>query len=211
MPGNRREVPEGRFVKFHRRAPGTPSRVAVFPGSFNPPTVAHLALAEAALTLTDEVVFVLPETFPHKDYSGVDFNGRLDLLLGVTQQPRYSVASTAGGLFIDMARDLRPHYGNADLHFLCGRDAAERIVGWDYGEPDTLDRMFRDFGLLVAARDGHYQPPAAYAGSIVPLQLQRDFSEVSATQVRRLVASGGDWRSLIPDSIWGRVPALYRE
>lgn len=198
-------------MKFYRRATGNPHRIAVFPGSFNPPTVAHLALAEAALGLTDEIIFVLPETFPHKDFSGVGFDGRLDLLLGAAADPRYSVASTGGGLFIDMARELRPHYGSStEFHFLCGRDAAERIVDWDYGDPTTLPAMFKTFSLLVAARAGHYEPPVEFAASIAPLQMQRDFSDVSATEVRRLVATGGDWQSLIPASIWGRIPTLYR-
>ncbi len=198
-------------MKFHRRARGTPHRIAVFPGSFNPPTVAHLALADAALALTDEVVFVLPETFPHKTYNGVGFDGRLDLLLGATDKPHFTVASTLGGLFIDMARELRPHYGaEAEFHFVCGRDAAERIVNWDYGDDATLTHMFEAFSLLVAARDGQFEPPSQYAGSIASLEMRRDFSEVSASEVRHLVAAGGDWRSLIPPSIWGRIPLLYR-
>ena len=197
-------------MKFHRRARGVPRRIAVFPGSFNPPTVAHFALAESALAYTDEVVFVLPEALPHKDFSGVGFDARLQLLLAAADHPRFTVASTSGGLFLEMARELQPHYSQASQHFVCGRDAAERIIGWDYGEPGAVDRMFALFSLLVAARDGHYEPPPAYAGSIVSLELPRDFSEVSATEVRRLVAAGGDWRSLIPERIWEQVPELYR-
>ncbi len=197
-------------MKFHRRACGTPKRVAVFPGSFNPPTVAHLALAESALAHAEEVVFVLPESFPHKDFSGVGFEGRLSLLLQAADHPRYSVASTAGGLFVDVAQELQPHYPGARQHFVCGRDAAERIVGWDYGDPEALAKMFSALSLLVAARDGQYQPPAAHAQAIATLQLPRDFSDVSATEVRRRVAEAGEWRSLIPESLWERVWRLYR-
>lgn len=206
-------------MKFHRRASGTPHRVAVFPGSFNPPTVAHLALADKAAQLVDEVIFVLPEVFPHKDFSGVGFDDRLGLLLKVTNgrhfTSHFTVASTQGGLFIDMARELRPHYADAKLHFLCGRDAAERIVGWDYGdgdygEPGMLERMFAEFSLLVAARNGHYEPPAIYAGSIAHLPLERDFGDFSATQVRNLAARNGDLRDLIPAEIVSDVARLYR-
>ncbi len=197
-------------MKFHRRATGTPSRVAVFPGSFNPPTVAHLALAEKATDLVDEVIFVLPEVFPHKDFSGVGFDARLGLLLTVARQPRWSVASTRGGLFIDMARELRPHYAEAKLHFLCGRDAAERIVGWDYGEDSMLERMFAEFSLLVAARNGHFEPPPQYAGSIAQLPLERDYGDFSATFVRSLIAANGDLQDLVPPGILSEVKRLYR-
>ena len=199
-----------RFVKFHRRAPGTPRHLAVFPGSFNPPTQAHVALAQRAIEEMDEVVFVLPEVFPHKDFSGVGFEARLELLLGVARHDRWSVASTAGGLFIDMARELQPHYDGAKLHFLCGRDAAERIVGWHYEGKDALTTMFETFNLLVAARQGHYEPPAEYAAAIARLDLDRDYGEVSATEVRRLLSSGGDWQSLVPPEIQADVLRLYR-
>ena len=42
-----------------------PTRLGVMPGSFNPPTCAHVALAECALTLVDAAVLVLPRVFPH--------------------------------------------------------------------------------------------------------------------------------------------------
>ena len=197
-------------MKFHRRASGTPHRVAVFPGSFNPPTVAHLALAEKTAQLVDEVIFVLPEVFPHKDFSGVGFDDRLGLLLKVAHHSHFTVASTQGGLFIDMARELRPHYADANLHFLCGRDAAERIVNWDYGEPRMLERMFAEFSLLVAARNGHYEPPAIYAGSIAQLPLEHDFGDFSATEVRNLAAHNGDLSDLIPAEIVSDVARLYR-
>jgi len=196
-------------VKFHRRSAVTASRVAIFPGSFNPPTVAHLALATAALARADEVVFILPQAFPHKDFSGVDFASRLELLLAAVDHPRFTIATTAGGLFLDIAHELRPHYDEAAFHFLCGRDAAERIVDWPYPEPGTLERMFQAFSLLVAARAGQYQPPAVYARAITALQLEADFSHVSATQVRQLIEAQGDWQALIPAAIAPQVARLY--
>src|ERR1039458_5080843 len=60
-------------MEFLRRSKDRPYRLGVLPGTFNPVTVAHLALAEAALTIVDEVVFVLPRQFPHKTYSGAAF------------------------------------------------------------------------------------------------------------------------------------------
>lgn len=196
-------------MKFHRRAAGWPSQVAVFPGSFNPPTVAHLALAEAALGQASEVVFVLPEVFPHKDFSGVGFAERLDLLLAAAEHPRFTVATSQGGLFLDIARELKPHYSDAALHFLCGRDAAERIVSWDYGSPDALTEMFAEFGLLVAARDGDYVPPSVHAAAMQRLPLARDYSEVSATEVRQRIRAQGDWEHLIPPAIRAKVGQLY--
>ena len=75
-------------MKCFRRWEGKPCRLGVFPGSFNPITVAHLALAEAALNVVDEVVFVLPRQFPHKTYSGASFEQRKELLSWPSQRTR---------------------------------------------------------------------------------------------------------------------------
>src|SRR5450432_4836233 len=60
-------------------------RIGVLPGTFNPPTRAHLALAEAALEHVDRVIFVLPRVLPHKDLSGVSFEERLALIQAVAR------------------------------------------------------------------------------------------------------------------------------
>src|SRR6478609_4845807 len=99
-------------MEFFRRATGRPTRLGVFPGSFNPVTVAHLALAHAALRHVDEVVFVLPRVFPHKDYRGASFADRVELLLAATADtPAFSVATADGGLFLEIARECRAVYG----------------------------------------------------------------------------------------------------
>ncbi|MGB8259324.1 MAG: hypothetical protein WCE75_03190, partial [Terracidiphilus sp.] len=56
------------------------SRVAMLPAAWNPPTLAHLALAEAALHFADEVLLVLPRVFPHKGFEHAGFDLRLEWL-----------------------------------------------------------------------------------------------------------------------------------
>src|SRR5581483_9449122 len=98
-------------MDFLHRAIGRPSRLGVFPGSFNPVTVAHLALARAALRHVDEVVFVLPRVFPHKNYRGATFEQRLELLRAATaDEPAFAVATSDGGLFHEIARECREAY-----------------------------------------------------------------------------------------------------
>ncbi|MEO8658676.1 MAG: adenylyltransferase/cytidyltransferase family protein [Bryobacteraceae bacterium] len=194
-----------------RRTKQMPARLAVFPGTYNPPTQAHLALAEAALQATEEVLFVLPRTFPHKPYSGASMEQRLDLLLQATsEQPLFSIGTSEGGLFIDIARECREHYpAGTELLFLCGRDAAERVVTWDYGDPQALPLMLNEFRLLVARRGSEYEPPPDVAERVVPLILELDWDEVSATTVRDRIAAGADWQHLVPSSIVAKVQAIY--
>lgn len=196
---------------FFLRASGCPSRVGVLPGTFNPVTVAHLALAQAALSHVEEVVFVLPRTFPHKEYSGASFADRVQMLrAAVSAHPAFSVAASDRGLFVEIARECHVCYGDhVQLSFLCGRDAAERIAGWDYGRPDAFAGMLRQFDLLVAARGGEYEPPAAFRAAIRRLDLAGEFDHVSATEVRRRIARGEPWEHLVPPAVRERVGEIY--
>jgi nicotinate (nicotinamide) nucleotide adenylyltransferase len=197
-------------MDFFRRATGRPSRLGVLPGSFNPVTVAHLALAHAALQHVDEVVLVLPRVFPHKDFQGASFADRVELLLTATAEtPAFSIATAEGGLFLEIARECRDAYtGGVQLSFLCGRDAAERILGWDYGRPDAVAGMFREFDLLVSARNGAFAPPPEYAKAAKAIEIGCD--GVSATEVRQRIARGEPWDDLVPPAIRERVRDIYR-
>ncbi len=192
------------FLSRHR---SHSSHVGILPGSFNPPTRAHLALAEAALAepnaALDEVVLVLPRSLPHKNYDGASLTQRSDLLrAAVAGDPRLAAAVSVGGLFVDIAEECRAVYGpRVELTFVCGRDAAERIVAWDYGNPIVLKRMLEMFQLLVACREGAYDAPPHLRSRIRALALPADLNAVSASDVRRRIREGKPWQHLVPDAI----------
>ena len=186
-------------MRFFRRASIAPKHLAIFPGTFNPVTVAHVALARAALASVDEVVFVLPRVFPHKDYSGACFDDRVAMLDAALDHPAFSLASVDVGLFVEIARECRAHYGaHVKLSVLCGRDAAERIVAWDYGRAGAIHEMLREFDLIVAARQGVYDPPPELREVIRGLDAGA-LDEVSATDVRERAARGDVWEHLVAE------------
>src|ERR1035441_5499794 len=198
-------------MQFLRRCVDKPYRLGVLPGTFNPVTVAHLALAEAALAIVDEVVFVLPRHFPHKTYSGAGFDQRAELLqLALAAEPRFSAAASHGGLFVEIAWECREAYGgDVRLIFLCGRDAAERIANWDYGRTGAFSEMLTKFDFLVAARGGEYCPPESLSASFARLELNGAFDHVSASEVRTRIGKGESWEHLVPAAVRRRVGEIY--
>ena len=203
-------------MEFFLRAPGLPSRLGILPGTFNPPTRAHLALARTALTRVDEVLFVLPRVFPHKTFEGADFTQRIAMLeAALADESAVSIGATERGLFIEIAQECRQVYApGVQLFFLCGRDAAERIVNWDYGLPGAFAAMLETFQLLVASRGGHYLVPEEFQGRIQTLPIPGECDEISATEVRRRITAGEAWEHLVPPGvvalarqIYGRLPA----
>ncbi len=199
-------------MHFYRRAQGCASALGILPGTFNPVTIAHLALGRAALSHVDEVVFVLPREFPHKPYTGASFDERVKMLLAsIGDQPEFSVAAVGGGLFAEIAAECRTAYGESTLlTFLCGRDAAERIVNWDYGTPGAIGAILRQFSLLVAARVGEYSPPAELRHAIRSLELNGEFDQISSSELRDRIARGLPWEHLAPLGIQEDVKRIYR-
>ena len=198
-------------MRFLGQPATVPTRLGVLPGTFNPVTNAHLALVETALRVLDHVILVLPRQFPHKGYSGASFEQRLDMLAQVALNHRQlSIATSDGGLYWEIARECRAALGEAlEVVFVCGRDAAERIVTWDYGSPGAAEAMRREFRLLVAARGGPYHPPLDWQSSIDVLPLDPRFEEISATEIRRRVAAGEPWQHLAPAAIHPRIRQIY--
>src|SRR5579885_2054867 len=154
-----RQAPQG----IHARRPAAP-RLGVLSSPFNPPTRAHLALAEAALTQLDlhEVVCVLPARLPHKPELELPLSVRADLLRrALENHPRMGAALCSGALLLEIYEALAPVYpAGTRVYFLLGSDAAERILlAWPY--PDraaALAAMFSRFEVAVADREKKFDP-----------------------------------------------------
>jgi nicotinate-nucleotide adenylyltransferase len=177
--------------------------IGVLAGAFNPVTRAHLALADAATRVVDEVICVVPRIYPHKHFHGAALEDRIEML----KLAGCRVETTERGLFIDIARELRR--ADEDISFICGRDAAERIIEWDYGAPDAIEKMLEEFSLLVAEREGRYEPPEHLRSRVRHLHLDGDFGDVSSSEVRRRIAAGEAWEHLVPAAIVERVRRIY--
>ena len=196
-------------MTFAYKAAGSPRSVAVLAGAFNPPTTAHVALATAALRIVDEVVLAIPRSFPHKQFEGATLDQRVAMMERIARTHRGLSAGIAdGGLFVEIAREAREHYPGASIHLLCGRDAAERILAWDYGEPDFADRMLQEFGLLVAPRLGEYSPPDRYKHAVTSLS-SGNYDGCSSTRFREAIRSGEAWETFVPDVIADQVKQIY--
>ena len=197
-------------MQFYRRSRTNPLRLGVLAGGFNPPTVAHLALAAAASSEVGEVLYVVPRAFPHKQYFGATLEQRIEMLGSLELAVPHSVATTEQGLFIDIARECRAEFGaETQLYFLCGRDAAERILTWDYGRAGVVEEMLNEFELLVAARGGDFEAPPEFRRRIHSLRIPAGHDQVSSTEVRERIARGEPWEHLVPETIVQRVREIY--
>ena len=212
-----------RVVLSKRAAIPAPARLGVLGGAYNPITLAHVAVAEAAMTHfgIDEVLFLLPQVPPHKTIFGASLEQRLEMMrLAVADVPHAAVGLSTHGLFVDMYEGLLAVYPHRpEVFFLTGRDAAERILAWHYDDAEgALKRMFESFQFIVCSRQGPFTLPddpllAPYRGRIHSCTLPPQAGSgppvdaISATEVRERSLQGLPIDDLVPAPVAAYIAA----
>lgn len=157
-------------------------RTGCYPGSFNPPTVAHLAIAHAAVRQCrlDRLDLVLSRVALGKEHLGTDGGPTAD------DRARALVALTAGRPWLRVT--VTDHRLLADIAegydvVVLGADKWSQLVDphWYGGSTEARDAaLARLPEIAVAPRPGHAVPDHS-----VVLELDDPtFAEVSSTAVR---------------------------
>lgn len=185
------------------------SRIALLPGSFNPPTSAHLLLAERALgDGFDAVVFLLARNTAGKKATGLLPEDRLLALRSIAPH-RTAIAVSSAPLYCDQAEAAVRAFPGAAISILVGSDKLAQIfdASW-YGDRDAaLDRLFGAARVVVSPRgDGadavtqllQRDANRRWAGRVDVLPLHPAVGDLSSTRVRGLLTSGADPSGLMP-------------
>lgn len=180
--------------------------VAILPGAFNPPTLAHLELARAARDRGfDAVLFsVGTRTIDKENALGLSVAERLDVLSRLCRhEPRLGVVVQNRGLYVEQAEAIGALLGpDCEITFVVGMDKVPQIFDPRYYDDveRSLSALFAGARLLVAARGAldrdaldrwleaaHARPHAA---RLDWLELDPRWRDVSATAVRERLARG---------------------
>jgi hypothetical protein len=157
--------------------------LAVYPGSFDPPTIAHLALARAALVHVDEVRLVLSEVALGKEdlSARTPVHARLEVLHALAATTHgLSAGLTSARLVADIAEALE-----ADA-VVMGADKWAQVVdpAWYGGSSAARDAALRRLPtVLLAHRPGSVVAPVPGV-EVVDLGVDPIHAEVSATRAR---------------------------
>ncbi|HEX5416036.1 MAG TPA: hypothetical protein VFZ25_10250 [Chloroflexota bacterium] len=175
--------------------------VGILPGSFNPPTDAHLALAEAALAsgcLEVLNYLIATRTVNKEKIEGASLPDRLLCLEAIVDaRPNEGVLLVNRGLYVDQAALLREAWPNlAELWFVVGFDKIVQIFDpCYYADIDAaLNQLFAKASFLVAPRgaDGANELAALlasgrnhrFADQVRLLDLPEQYRELSSSRIR---------------------------
>jgi nicotinic acid mononucleotide adenylyltransferase len=187
--------------------------VALLSGSFDPMTVAHAALAEAASRQVDLVVLVYSaRTLPKEGTttrSLLDETDRLKVLERFCRrQPKLAIGLCSHGLLADQVAAARERFRTQSLSLVMGSDKVLQVLHpkWYVDPDDALEGLFREAAVLYAVRAGEEgavetalkRPEnAAWVRRFTRLDVSAEVAAVSSRRVRALVGAGKDPTGLI--------------
>jgi nicotinate-nucleotide adenylyltransferase len=196
--------------------------IGILGGTFNPPHMGHLVMAQEALDQLDldRVVLMPVAVPPHKEArEDPGAVARLELCrLAVAGDERFEVSSLeidrGGASFtVDTLKELHDVEPEHDLTFIVGGDMAQSLPAWR--EPEAILALAR---LAVAEREGVRREDIArrldalHDGSrVVFFDMPR--IDISSSSIRRRVAEGRPVRYLVPDAVAEAIAeqGLYRQ
>ena len=187
-----------------------PEKIGIFGGTFNPPHLGHLILAETALEdlRLDRVFFVPAGNPPHKTNKPLaDAEHRMAMIqLATMNNERFVVSSVdmdrPGPHYTnDMVAIFQKYYPQADFYFLMGSDSLRDLLSWK--EPDRLIDMAR---LVVMQRPTIY-PDITQLTRVLPSLLERVYFlnapeiEISSSDIVKMLKAGQSVRYRVLDSV----------
>ncbi len=184
-------------------------RVGIFGGSFDPPHVGHLLVAQdaiAALSL-DRLLIVPAGQQPLKQGAQSPAADRLAMVqqcfAGVAGMVVDPVEIERGGLsfMVDTVETFRGRWPTAELHLLIGEDVIETLPRWR--EPERLQTMAR---LVVLRRAPTAETEPVFlaqrdAADFPVLHLATRRVDVSSTEIRARVREGRSIRGFVTDGV----------
>jgi nicotinate-nucleotide adenylyltransferase len=187
-------------------------RLGVFGGTFDPPHLAHLQLAQNALKSLrlERILWVLTLTPPHKEGEPITaLAHRLDMVLAaIAEQPEFQLSRVdidraAPHYAVDTVQLLRSQYPSAEIVYLMGGDSLRDLLTW---------YMPREFVALCDII-GVMRRPGAEIGleaveSLIPGITQKirfieaPASRISSSDIRHKVAQGMDIKKFLQPPVY---------
>ena len=193
---------------------GTPERVAFLSGSFDPLTLGHTTLAEAAAERADLVVLIYSVRTLPKEGDAVppllSEEERLDIIsTWCERHPRIVPGVCSHGLLANQADAVRGCFPGARPIIVLGSDKALQLLDpkWYDDRNSELGALFRQSDVLYAERSGEegavetalaLRENSRWRKHFERIEIPATVASISARKVRTLVAKGKRFEKLLP-------------
>jgi nicotinic acid mononucleotide adenylyltransferase len=202
--------------------PGNPRRVALLPGSFDPITVAHAALAEAVRDWADVVVLVYSVRTVPKDVDAepplLSERERVEALTRFcAARPGTAAGLCSHGLLVEQIHAAVRVFPAAELALVVGSDKVLQLFdpGWYHDRHAAMEELFGHATVLYAIRAGEKEALRAvladpansrWTGRLGQIDVAPEVAAVSSRTVRARLRRGEDVSGLLPPGV--RLPPI---
>ncbi|SHF67331.1 nicotinate-nucleotide adenylyltransferase [Ornithinibacillus halophilus] len=175
-------------------------RIGILGGTFDPPHIGHLIIAEEVrqqLQL-EEVWFIPTYEPPHKKEASIGADHRIHMInnaikgnaafrLNTIEIERHGKSYT-----IDTIKALQQSHKDTEFFFIIGADMVEYLANWS-----KIDELVEMITFVGVKRPG-YQLKTTYP----IIEVEVPFIEVSSTTIRKRFANKQSVKYLIPESVY---------
>lgn len=190
-------------------------RIGIFGGTFDPPHVGHLILAEECRSQLglDLLLWVVTDNPPHKRFVEVSpIEQRVELVeKAIAGNPAFMLSridiDRPGPHFaIDTVNLLKLEYPGTEMHYLMGGDSLHDLPTWS--RPQDFIRVCDGIGVMRRHEDKvdlesleKVLPGVTNKVEIV----EAPILEISSKQVRQRIADGMGYRYYLRDAVYQAI------
>lgn len=185
-----------------------PKRLGLMGGTFDPPHVAHLLIAEAARIefSLDEVIWLPAGDPPHKGDDVTDQEHRYAMtLLATADHPHFRVSRLelerqGPSYTLYTLQHFAAAFPEVELYFLVGGDSVLDLMNWH--RPEEILRLCEIVGVTRPGYD------LGLMSELLPMEflsrihaLEQPGFDISSTQLRARIRAGESIRYFTPPSV----------
>ncbi len=176
-------------------------RIGILGGTFNPPHIGHLILAEEALTKLnlDKVIFIPTYVPPHKSIKENNAYVRYKMVgLACMGNPKFETSKIElerrrVSYSVETLRKLRDKYGKAaKLFFIAGSDLVDELESWK-----DIEEVLKLANFIIAKRPGF--PVRKFRNNISIIEIPD--AKISSSMIRSRLRRSRTIRYLVPESV----------
>lgn len=190
-------------------------RIGIFGGTFDPPHVGHLILAEECRTQLnlDILLWIVTDNPPHKRYVNISpIEDRVKLVQKAIQGndafvlSRVDIDRPGPHYAIDTVNILKQEYPGAQFFYLMGGDSLHDLPTWN--RPKDFIEICDGIGVMRRHAD---QVDLASLESVLPgisekvLIVDAPILEISSKQIRQRIIENQGFRYYLRDAVYKAV------